>query len=527
MSHNKSWTLVTPPSTGRRITASGPTYPAYNKNSKTKKTDNVHNKKRRLMDSETGGKDPLNKPTTKRNISKPGKIENPETNAAATLPNSNTKYNKHNSKHNGKRDNVLFIPRVPKSDLVFPDPEHIVIPEGVQQKCIIRRCPILYRDNVSAVPHQSRIQCMASHHRGLMQIYKKLNICEAPWNFDSGKCRMIPFGWNFDNLIIPVLHILYGSIIVPDNWVWYSGDATVTRHQNTLWRERYNPSPKTPNNPFGDCTRLEHIIQEFNTDLSLNICLMSIWVYPESGSPGHAMLLLIERENDTSGNSNNLTLTIIDPYMEETLDQDVFSYFLLNDFCPRFDNCTFVPLYYPPYVKHTYQRIECMAETCELNRNGYCAIWTLFIMEIFTLNYYDHVKPKTSATHVPYRWINYFVNAQNGNMRRNKVTKNDKKPLSVINLIQENVYADMKKPEIWRKLIIDYMFSRLLDAYAIASVSSRHALMNLLYIMYLEPYVNSRDDIMIGRIIHNMCSHLPWLDKNNLMQILREQQNNY
>lgn len=390
------------------------------------------------------------------------------------------------------------------------NPERIVIPAVIDidaqkstqvQPCPLRQCPVVFNDKtVQATP--SRKKCSTAYDAFVISAYKHLNICEAPWNYKTHFIPNLTTGVSTVN----ALHLIHGNVIFPHEL--YCTDyrdfkknkhapfdvyvETRTRNACSLVKQ------ETPDNPFHTCSDLESIISAFETS-KLNLLLVDVGVHKkvkqkDTRTSGHAILMIIQRDRTPfllrHRGWKPIRISIVDPhYPDYSAHYEMLADYLVK-FTDKHLSCKYEP-FHPEKVgyRHNllFQSLEGQFPQSSLDRGGYCAVWVVLMMDMIARKFKAHKTQDTTKLVVQPMIV----------PRVNPVFE------LVYGLFTSKSYKGERWGPVWRKLIIDYMFSRILDVYAIAHAMGRRDLCDKIYELDLKEYID-QGYIYVGNILDNI-----------------------
>ena len=369
------------------------------------------------------------------------------------------------------RYNITMEPALEKLDtrnVIIPEPEPDdgkIVPTTT--KCSITECNTFIPHTLGAV--SSRRQTVVKEVRTctylarVKALYKSLGICEAPDNFQASHDHLL-MGKN-NNILYSIfasrLHLLYGSYVVPGYWYVKGTDLenrvtpTYTLLQNT------SGSPWLRN--FSDLIKyVKTSGKPFHT----------LYVYAVQGNSAHAMALVFYYTN------NVLTIGIVNPNMLSFFYHfaEVTRAVLLKH--QKKHGYMIANVLQSPEFITKYQAANAYVPVSSLDPLGYCGVWSNFMME-----------------YMAHKVANGF----------------DPNPMKLL-----EIDLPPQPHSIWRKLAMDYFFTRLLDVYALAQILARKDIIDLLQNTVITKYTQK---VYTGRIIQNMRSYVPGFNQDVIPRI--------
>ena len=251
-------------------------------------------------------------------------------------------------------------------------------------------------------------------------LYEKFNICPAPHNFDT-RTEALPSMLN--GLVLSYLHLMYGDIIIPGIWSLNLA-GTIKRCKLS-----YEMKPATTSDPvLSGFVSFDAVMRYIISQSTHNVHLMYMSV-ESSRHPNqrHAMILTIFKDTD------RIKVFLTDPRMRYNSDIVHGAQKVLNK-CIKIFELSPVRVLMKRVTNGKYQGINSKAPYLITDRHGFCAFWALLIIE-------------TTARHVQ---------------------TNSRYSMKTISTFDLYVPFTSGKAVIWRKLVKDYMFSRLVSIYALS-----------------------------------------------------------
>lgn len=290
--------------------------------------------------------------------------------------------------------------------------------------------------------------------------YRALNMCQAPLNFDtryreaSNPSKTI-LPNHISSLLSSYLHLAYGDIVIPGVWSVNPNTHQITRVESAYYLPTLNATPIT------SLTTIQEVIEYIRHKSLERVHVMYLSVPSESRNGlRHAMLVTFLAEQ---ARRRRIKAYVTDPNMHfnsELLDiaKDVLE--------PHLGHGTVFTLMRKD-LKGKFQAMNSKAEYSIIDRHGYCSVWTLLLMELTSrairLNPLASLKDIASF-HLP-------------------------APLTTHN------------PFAWRKFIVDYLFSRMMDAYALAVKLNKRKVVSFIQATVLDKYIRTVD-------VFNLTKHI-------------------
>ena len=126
--------------------------------------------------------------------------------------------------------------------------------------------------------------------------------------------------------------------------------------------------------------------------------------------------------------------------------------------------------------RYTHYQGANAEDKSSIDLGGYCQTWVPFIFEIIANR---TLQLETSTTH----------------------------KAQVASFLDPPAYISNNVPKAWRKMIVDYMFTRLTEAYAIACHLGHKQLEKVLYDLFISKYMQSIDNEVILSSIADQVGH--------------------
>lgn len=342
---------------------------------------------------------------------------------------------------------------------------------GPEQTCHLRRCPyVTYKmPGLNASPRRKLLlNAVSSLKQGessrswigqlvcgkskimtqLREFYDRWNLCEAPISMD------------FNNLInnqlyihlSEYLHVLYGDAVLP-------GMLYIDNHGRF---ESFSPWLQTLQSSFsGIIDNVKRLPGTMHVALTI--------LTHEDGSDAHAMVLVFNKSQRRTVSTNQLNIEIIDPNMQSR--RNYYAQKLGNFLRSHATTCGYTVKPYTIYknLNKTFQGSDALMNMSSLDVSGYCGVWTLMMMELLA----------AGSRH---------------------------SPMSAQEILSEAVQFKSASPAIWRKLALDYAFSRIIDLYALSSVFMYSRVHDL-----LDTYVTRYTDKISEKEVYDAISdYIPW-----------------
>ena len=323
--------------------------------------------------------------------------------------------------------------------------------------------------------------------------YSYLSICESPIAFnpnalrqslDSSRRRSGADHIRIGYIMMATLSVKYGEVIVPGRW-WINtlnGRTVADKHRIHGFNQRLFYDPKEP-----VIDTMEQVIAYVkDSDLPILVMPLSVSMYG-----AHAVGVIFYKTKATSkaqgirtykDRSNTLIAlhaVVIDPHMKpEGNKYDMAAIKALGLYAKKLgfnaENSVFVNNGMQRYTH--YQGANAVENKSSIDLGGYCQTWVPFIFEIIANR---TLQLKTSTTN----------RAQ------------------VASFLDPPAYISNEVPKAWRKMIVDYMFTRLAEAYALACHLGHTQLEKVLYDLFISKYMQSIDNDVIMTSIADHVGH--------------------
>lgn len=317
--------------------------------------------------------------------------------------------------------------------------------------------------NTKTLQHNNNNGTKLEAKKSLPKIYSALNICESPMNFMTHDIMMfdyLPANGSFvmDYMLTTYLHLLYPDNVIP---------GVLYLKNDDLEPVLFHPSVKRDMSFIGMIPKsfcgMKNIIRQARKSKG-NVIVAHVAVYDNPNDSGHSILLLVWKKKDQTTGALSMYASIVDPNITNH-ENSLFTRLLRSMIKAKSKELDFT------YVEegHLYdfdmiwkfQNIESNYPYASIDVDGYCANWVPFMMEVISRNdardQYFHKYPT-------------------------ELLRRDTNIPSV--------------PAYWRKLILDYTFSRIVDMYATSMVMKNTKIADFLYKNILEKYLQH---VYIGR----------------------------
>lgn len=346
----------------------------------------------------------------------------------------------------------------------FPNPEYNPINKNeiCSSEC---NSVILKSENLNIVTNRRRAvftKVKPCKHDALDALYKMLHICEAPASFDAEKARV------FDQYIGAMLHILYGDLILPVHFIIVRKGASKKLYHHLsphIWETRHmRPT-------------LEECVQRIrNSSSKVGFVRISCIIGLGPQRKGHAMILAFMKDG------TDLHAGIIDSNFKQqhgVHGREWLDY--LNSVKSTLGLYVYQKPLWNPFVDGHFQASESGINTSSLDREGFCAVWSYMIMEIMA---YNAAKRKTPI-------------------------------YGPLDLLELPVLIDKQDAFAWKKLVIDYLYTRIVDMQAMARFMRNGHVYKTLG-SFLDPYIEM---IHYGHVLNQIREYVPEFDSGALPRL--------
>ncbi len=327
--------------------------------------------------------------------------------------------------------------------------------------------------------------------------YSYLSICESPLAFnpntlrqslDSSRNYLKRSGQGADhirigNIIMATLSVKYGEVIVPGRW-WINflnGRTVSDKHRIHGINQRLFSDHKEP-----AIDTMEQVIAYVkDSDLPILVMPLSVMIYS-----AHAVGVIFYKIKATSkakgiytykDRSNTLLAlhaVVIDPHMKpEGNKYDMIAIKALTLYSKKLgfnvETGVFVNNGMQRYTHYQGANFE---NKSSIDLGGYCQTWVPFIFEIIA---------------------NRTLQLESSNTERAQVAS----------FLDPPAYISNNYPKAWRKMIVDYLFTRLTEAYALACHLGNEQLEKVLYDLFISKNMQSIDNDVILSSIADQVGH--------------------
>lgn len=293
-----------------------------------------------------------------------------------------------------------------------------------------------------------------SLHSVMNRIYKSLHICEAPMNFNAS-LRTI------DDFMPPLLHILHGDYIMPVNFRIESG-VPYNQASPGIIPEMDMGSPN-----------FEQYIEKFKQGPK-NIAFMKVGVYIKKVG-AHAMMLVFVKDG------MYLKVSIINPYFANCKYSEIWLQYL-NSIKEKHGLIVGGVI----TSTKTSDKFQAGAEHLEissLDRRGFCLVWVMLMMEIMAIN----------------------------------AAKGVKYDVDVLDLLTLPDELEGGNPHAWHRMIIDYLFTRMIDGIVLARFLRNGYVYRKLETA-MNPYISQ---VYNGRVLAQIAKYVPNFTTESLPRIYK------
>lgn len=286
-------------------------------------------------------------------------------------------------------------------------------------------------------------------------IYKFLHICEAPLNFNAS-LRTI------DVFMPPLLHILHGDYIMPVDFRIESG-IPYNQASPGIILEMDIGSPD-----------FEQYIEKFRQGPT-NIAFMKVGVYIKTVG-AHAMMLVFVKVG------TYVKVSIINPnFVANCMYSEIWLEYLhaIKNKYGLIDGGVLINT-------KTSDKFQAGAEQLErssMDRRGFCVVWVMLMMEIMAIN----------------------------------AAKGVKYDVDVLDLLTLPDELEGNDPHAWHKMIIDYLFTRMIDGIVLARFLRNGYVYRKLETA-MNPYISQ---VYNGRVLAQIANYVPNFTTESLPRIYK------
>lgn len=368
----------------------------------------------------------------------------------------------------GTRMHPLPGPYIDINGIQFPGPEPFENGKQTQGTQGCKQCeiidPIQGSSNANNIATNRRRRLFeyasAPCKRSLLDpFYKQLSICPAPLNFNANNLGVDLFLANF-------LHLLYGECIIPGTWIIRTRENEFTRMDHLVSDAIFAPTLMS----------LDDAIKYVRKCKTQHV-FMAIGVLIGQNGGGHSMILSFYKTGDI------IVASVIDPHM--TMNTNEFNQAIIDHLSARATELDIVvrkTVVNPDKYYRLFQGSN-LTYGSHLDRDGSCTIWRTLIMELLAIGL---LKGRKSSN-----------------------------PLDLIELPGMLPMDDFS---LFRKLIIDYTFTRIAHCCSLAR-----------FLGYMEYFTIIRQVIAKfasyiyhGRVLDQIRSYIPEFDTSALPRLHAE-----
>lgn len=309
-----------------------------------------------------------------------------------------------------------------------------------------------------------------SHIKKVRTFYNQLNICEAPDHFAvKYDDKIVPLHTYFMifNILMSHLHVLYGDCIIPGTWFVNNNNIhpySLSSRQNhkTVPVEDWFMS-KQPNKPLVDLND----ILDYVTNSGKPIHFMFITSSTASNN-NHAMALVFYYTDVPEG--KKLMISILNPYMRHVSDSFVIVVKLMLQ--ANMNKKHIYGIDFDTFARgeslFQFQAANQEVTTSSLDPGGYCCVWVLLMIEA---------------------------------MAHKHATTGEQNPSMLL-----SIDIPARPHEVWRKMIIDFFFTRLIDAYVLSGSLNRKYIKNLIKKNVIDIYAQQ---VHVDMVLDNIKQYMP------------------
>ena len=319
---------------------------------------------------------------------------------------------------------------------------------------------------------------LCGHTRILSRVrefYKAWKMCEAPILLDLRAYSHDTWFIAFSHLT-EYMYYLYGDVIIP-------GLMHLRLHDNTtlIIRDTWGAIDDKVRSVHPD--NFEELV-EFVRNSPHRHHVVWTSVPSINSNIGHAVVVVLSKPNihdPRSKRQRDIVIEILDPNMisQKLLWWDFWEFTRTLEKYLRSQakklNYTVKGLVVHRELYGKLQGKDALMPKSYLDSGGYCGVWSIMMMEIIAKSSRDQNNHDSSVSQ-------YLVDA-----------------FSFKNA----------SPAIWRKLIIDYFFTRVLDAYAMASTLYYPTATEFFESNYIQKYVSTFD---AQQALANIIAFIPWFE---------------
>ncbi len=341
-----------------------------------------------------------------------------------------------------------------------------------------RHCKMLNYKNDSLPEADSNLDKGTLHQ--IQCLYEKFNLCPAPHNFDTRTQALLS---SFNGLVLSYLHLMYGDIIIPGVWSLNLNDSIIMRCSL-----QYEMTPATTSDRFLNTLDSFHEVMMyiiFRSTHNVHMMYLSVESRQETIKPNqrHAMILTIFKDTvaKTGKASDRIKVFLTDPRMRYDTDTLYDAQSVLKKYMKHF-RLSPVRVLMKRVTKGKYQGLNSKAPYATIDRHGFCAFWALLIIE-------------STARHVQ---------------------TNSQYSMKTISTFDLSVPFTSGKAVIWRKLVKDYMFSRLVGIYALSKKigdSNEAKIVSILEERVINKYLiipkGGNENQWIGALVLAIMNYIP------------------
>ncbi len=333
--------------------------------------------------------------------------------------------------------------------------DHMNNKDEVDGRCPVRACVgFTIKDGVP-LTNRRRMVCEARYDpktkENISMVYDALKICDMPPAFDARKFFNDAYATSlFAVDVLPqMLYLKYGPIIIPGYWFY-------SEHKQKFYKRYDIPMVKFDGRDRERALRLGSLpsVIEFTRTSPLPLHILYMVAHADSHNTTHAIAVIFYKPSPAKVHA-----LIVNPHMKDKEGEyDTKLVNMLNAVSGKLD---FIVdgLLIDPLITGQYQGANVRAPKSSLDYGGYCQTWLSVLMERIAVRtpYFKKTISKKEITDM--LWLPIPTDAHTA----------------------------------WRKLVLDYMFTRMVHIYVLSRNLDAPGLASAMEDHIIRNYISSID----------------------------------
>ncbi len=307
---------------------------------------------------------------------------------------------------------------------------------------------------------------------GMHTVYDALHICDAPRCFNVNQMSTYPCYFVSDTMP-QLLYIKYGPMIIPGIWFLDVKQETFVKRVG-FPIIKFNGKQR---DPVLDVESIHDIVKYVKTSKYVVHCIC-ISVRMPGACIGHSLVLVIYVSKD----DGMVHVLLINPHMD--MEEGKYDTLVLDTLAKMAKDSFIVDgLLTDRDISMMYQGANRVVPVTSFDFEGYCQTWVMLMMETIVKGF---TRPGPTNAKGIARMLKLPIKPQ---------------------------------PEVaWRKLVLDYLFSRLIELYVITRIINLKAVSEILKHDLISKYI---DNVDVGYLAHDIYKQAP--DVNDFSLRIKKQ----